>query len=50
MQASLAPFMNNALRAVALVFGISLIVHMLLYPPLWGFRQLLSKITGLRVV
>ncbi|MBN2502055.1 MAG: hypothetical protein JXB38_14830 [Anaerolineales bacterium] len=50
MQASLAPFMNNALRAVALVFGISLIVHILLYPPLWGIRHLLSKITGLKVV
>jgi len=46
----LAPLVNSSLRVVAVVFGISVAVHLVLMLPLLGFRQLLEKITGFRAV
>ncbi len=47
---NLAPHLNQFLRAVAAVFGISVGVHILLLIPLWILRRLLSRVTGLRIV
>ncbi len=41
--------LNQGLRATAVVFGISLVVHLALLLPAWGVRALLSRITGLQV-
>jgi hypothetical protein len=49
MIANLAPWVNRGMRASALVFAISLGFHLLLVIPLWGFRELLCRITGYRV-
>lgn len=46
----LAPPLNSSLRAIAAVFGISAAVHLVLWLPLLGFRQLLEKLTGFRAV
>lgn len=43
-----APF-NRMVRSLALVLGISVGIHMILLPPLWGVRHLAGRITGLRV-
>jgi len=45
----LAPGLNAALRALAVVFAISLILHLILLPPIWFLRKLLERLTGLRV-
>ncbi len=50
MLANLAPVLNRALHAVALVFGISLILHVVLILPVMLLRTGISKVTGLRVV
>ncbi|HSV85852.1 MAG TPA: hypothetical protein VLH85_04715 [Levilinea sp.] len=47
--ANLTPLINRALRSLALVFGISLVVHAALLLPFWLLRLLLSRLTGLRV-
>lgn len=49
MLANLAPLVNSTLRAVAAVFGISLVVHAALLIPVYLFRRLLNHLTGLRV-
>lgn len=49
MLANLAPHLNRALQAVALVFGVSLLLHTALMIPLVLLRLLLSKATGLRL-
>ena len=46
----LAPPLNQAMQAVAVVFGISVFIHLVLVVPVWGVRQLLSRITGWDVV
>ena len=46
----LAPAVNSGLRALAAVFGISVVVHALILVPMWLLRKLLSKITRLQVV
>jgi hypothetical protein len=46
----LADPVNQALRSVALVFGIGVGVHLALLPPLWGARKALGRLTGMRVV
>jgi len=46
---NLAPLVNRALRSLAMVFGISLVVHAVLLLPFWLMRLLLSRITGLQV-
>ncbi|MRR30765.1 hypothetical protein EG834_10680 [bacterium] len=47
MLTNLAPRLNNALRAVALVFAISLAPHLVVAIPVTLLRLLLSRITGL---
>jgi hypothetical protein len=42
---NLAPLLNNALRGIALVFGISLGIHVLLWIPLRLLRELLARLT-----
>jgi hypothetical protein len=49
MLANMAPWLNQALRAVGLVFGMSLVLHLVLLIPFAGIRVLLSKLTGLQV-
>ena len=45
-----APGVNLGLGAVALVFAISLILHLGLVLPLWGINQLISRVTGMKIV
>ena len=47
--ANLTPLLNQALYAVALVFGVSLLLHMVLLIPIGLFRLLLNRLTGLTV-
>jgi hypothetical protein len=47
--ANLTPLVNRALRSLATVFGISLVLHAVLLVPFFLIRLLLSRITGLRV-
>lgn len=42
-----APQLNSAFFAIAAVFGISVVIHLVLVLPLWGFRSLLMKVMGL---
>ncbi len=49
MLANLAPYLNSALHAVGLVFGISLLLHAVLILPILLLRLAISKATGLRV-
>lgn len=46
----LGPLLNQVLRALAVIFGISLTIHLVLLPPIWGMRHLLERFTGLEVV
>ncbi|MFO7623865.1 MAG: hypothetical protein R6V73_05895 [Anaerolineales bacterium] len=48
--ANLASPFNQALRSVAMIFGIATGIHFVLLPPLWLMRQGLMKATGYRVV
>jgi hypothetical protein len=50
MVENLAPGTNQFLRALAGVFGLSLVVHALLAVPIWGMRLLLSRMMGLSVI
>lgn len=47
---NLAPRLNNVLRAAAMVFGISIVVHGVLLVPAFFARRGLSRLTGLTVV
>lgn len=47
--ANLTPPFNQALRSLAILFGISASFHLILLPPLWAFRQLVTRVTGLNV-
>jgi hypothetical protein len=47
---NLAPGLNNVLRAAAVVFGISIAVHLVLLVPAILARRGLSRVTGLTVV
>jgi hypothetical protein len=47
--ANLAEPIGVAFLAMAVVFGISVLVHALLLLPAWGLRQLLSWLTGTQV-
>ena len=42
----LAPAINSILKALAMLFGISVIVHIVLLLPIFGFHKLIRKITG----
>ena len=46
---NLLPVVNDGLRAIAIVFAISLSIHILLVIPLWTLRALLCRLTGKRV-
>ncbi len=46
----LAGPVNSALKSIAVVFGISLIVHLVMFFPLLGLRRLLSYVLKLEVV
>jgi hypothetical protein len=46
MMANLAPLINPFLRGVALLMGLSVIVHALLFVPLWMIHTTLTRITG----
>lgn len=47
---NLAPGLNNVLRAAAVVFGISILVHVVLLLPTLLVRRGLTRLTGLSVV
>jgi len=47
--ANLAPLLNQALYAIALVFGVSLALHVVLVIPISLLRVLLNRLTGLTV-
>lgn len=49
MLLQLAPPLNRFLRALALVFGLSALLHALLLLPFWALHRLLSRLTGLDV-
>ena len=41
--------MNQAMRAIAVTFGISTFLHLALLLPMWVIRKLLNRLTGLEV-
>ncbi len=49
MLANIAPPVNQGLHMLALIFAISLMIHLILVLPAWLLRLLISRITGLRV-
>jgi hypothetical protein len=44
------PYFNQGLRVIALIFGISLAVHLVFLIPVWGLRLWISRLTRLEVV
>ena len=50
MLENVAPWLARGLRSLATVFGISLALHLVLLIPLRLLRELLSAVTGLRIV
>jgi hypothetical protein len=44
-----APYLNRALRALAVVMGITVAVHLVLLPPAWSLRMALSRLTKMQV-
>jgi hypothetical protein len=46
---TLAPPLDQFFRAMAVVFSISGIIHLILLAPAFGVRSILSSITGLKV-
>ena len=48
--AHLEPALNIFLRIVTIIFAISAFVHMILLPPIWGIRLVLTRLTGYKVV
>jgi hypothetical protein len=49
MMETLATPVNNFLRALALIFGLSAVIHVLLILPFLIFHQVLSRITGINI-
>ncbi len=49
MVENLAPGFNRGLRALGIMFGFSLVVHLILLLPSWVLRKLISQITGFNV-
>jgi len=49
MATNLAPFFNQSLRTVAVVFAISVAVHVVILLPMWCIRLLVSRVTGYSV-
>ncbi len=50
MSENLLPYLNEVLRGIAVVFAISVTVHLIVLLPAWGLRKILSRLTGMRVV
>jgi hypothetical protein len=50
LAANLAGPLNEFLKAVALVFGISVVVHLCLFPPAWLLRVVLARLMRVRIV
>ena len=50
MEQYLATPFNRLLLGVDVVLGISIFIHLVLVPPLWATRLLISRLTGLQVV
>lgn len=50
MSANLAPALERGLRAVAMLIAASGLIHLVLIPPAWFLRIVISRITRLRVV
>jgi len=46
----IGPALKNALDAITMVLGITVFIHLLLTPPIYFVRKLLSRLTGLQVV
>jgi Na+-transporting NADH:ubiquinone oxidoreductase subunit NqrD len=49
MLANLAPPLNAFLKSVSLIFGLSVMLHIILLVPIFLVHKTLSKITGLDV-
>lgn len=49
MVENLGPALNTALRALALAFGISALIHLIMVVPIYLVRRIASKVTGLEV-
>jgi hypothetical protein len=49
MLANLAPPFNQFLRALAMIFGLSGVLHILLILPFWLFHRILTRLTGMDV-
>lgn len=49
MAENLAPLLDGVFQTLDLAVGISLLLHLLLLPLVWGGRLLISQLTGLRV-
>jgi hypothetical protein len=47
---NLAAPLNQVMRSVALIFGISAVLHLILFPFIWSLRSLLARLLGLEVV
>lgn len=50
MSENLLPTLNDALRGIALVFAISVAVHLVVLFPVWVLRKVLSRVTGMQLV
>lgn len=50
MMAHIAAPVNSGLRILAVVFGVSLMIHLALALPAWLLRLVISRITGMRVI
>ena len=49
VMSNLVPTLNSGLRVLAVVFGISMLIHLILVIPLFMLRKLLGKITRLDI-
>jgi hypothetical protein len=47
---NLADPLNIALRALAIIIGISLAIHIVLFPLVWIVRRILTRLTGFEVI
>lgn len=43
-------FIASALEAITIVFGITILIHLVLLPPLWVIRKIISRMVGYQVV
>jgi sorbitol-specific phosphotransferase system component IIBC len=43
-------FITSALEAITVVFGITILIHLVLLPPMWVIRKIISRMVGYQVV